>query len=159
MDDTTRATPVIPLPNEGEGGPVYSGNSNTGATPIIPLPNVGEGGPVYSGTTVVTYPDYTIQYPTTSSSAVRFLNASGGYSTFQIYIDGVRAVTLLDEGSVTNYIRIRSGRHLISVRGLDGYTYIEKNIAFPTSSTSTVAITNRTGGLDIIRIADACRVV
>lgn len=67
--------PVIPLPNPGEGGPVYSGgNDNTAnetpsipsapimpsipsipaapsapSTPIIPLPNPGEGGPVYSG--------------------------------------------------------------------------------------------------------------
>lgn len=56
------ATPVIPLPNPGEGGPVYPGNntggngngssgsgSNSGAMPVIPLPNPGEGGPVYPG--------------------------------------------------------------------------------------------------------------
>ena len=66
------ATPVIPLPNPGEGGPVYPGNntggsgngntgngsnmggsngngntgsgSNSGAIPVIPLPNPGEIG-------------------------------------------------------------------------------------------------------------------
>ncbi len=66
------ATPVIPLPNPGEGGSVYPGNDNmngnmggnnmnggnmpmqpvmppTPTTPIIPLPNPGEGGPVFSG--------------------------------------------------------------------------------------------------------------
>ncbi len=69
------ATPAIPLPNPGEGGPVYSGNGetdaelndtnmnngmnnnvnmgngmgNNGATPVIPLPNPGEGGPVNPG--------------------------------------------------------------------------------------------------------------
>ena len=47
------ATPVIPLPNPGEGGPVYPGNDfgngSDGATPVIPLPNPGEGGPVYPG--------------------------------------------------------------------------------------------------------------
>ena len=46
--------PVIPLPNVGEGGPVYPGNMNNGVTdpgqePVIPLPNPGEGGPVYPG--------------------------------------------------------------------------------------------------------------
>lgn len=49
------ATPVIPLPNPGEGGPVYPGNNfnpepdNGASTPVIPLPNPGEGGPVYPG--------------------------------------------------------------------------------------------------------------
>ncbi len=40
--------PVIPLPNPGEGGPVYPGN-DPGQQPVIPLPNPGEGGPVYPG--------------------------------------------------------------------------------------------------------------
>lgn len=159
-DNTTReAVPVIPLPNEGEGGPVYSGNSNTGATPVIPLPDVGEGGPVYSGNVTTTYPAVTPQYQISTVAGVRFLNASSGYPTFQVYIDGVRAVTLLDEGSTTSYFRIRAGRRMISVRGMDGYTYIEKTMSFPSASTSTVAITNRTGGLDLIRISDPCRVV
>ena len=66
---------VTPLPNPGEGGPVFSGPSGgttgggtsggtTGGTtggitgtidlgnrPVTPLPNPGEGGPVYPGTT------------------------------------------------------------------------------------------------------------
>ena len=37
--------PVIPLPNPGEGGPVYPG----GDVPVVPLPNPGEGGPVNPG--------------------------------------------------------------------------------------------------------------
>ena len=37
-------TPVTPLPNPGEGGPVYDGSE-----PAIPLPNPGEGGPVFDG--------------------------------------------------------------------------------------------------------------
>ena len=41
-------TPVTPLPNPGEGGPVYSGDDDS-QIPAIPLPNPGEGGPVYSG--------------------------------------------------------------------------------------------------------------
>lgn len=45
------AEPVIPLPNPGEGGPVYPG-PDSGAEPVIPLPNPGEGGPVYPGNTV-----------------------------------------------------------------------------------------------------------
>ena len=37
-------TPVIPLPNPGEGGPVADGPMND--VPVIPLPNPGEGGPI-----------------------------------------------------------------------------------------------------------------
>lgn len=63
------ATPAIPLPNPGEGGAVFPGNTsgevngetddalndmgsennNAGATPVIPLPNPGEGGAVFPG--------------------------------------------------------------------------------------------------------------
>ena len=41
-------TPVIPLPNPGEGGPVAPGGDNSNV-PVIPLPNPGEGGPVAPG--------------------------------------------------------------------------------------------------------------
>lgn len=46
--------PMIPLPNPGEGGPVYPGpdnpdDNNNAGIPVIPLPNPGEGGPVYPG--------------------------------------------------------------------------------------------------------------
>lgn len=49
-DNSGNVEPVIPLPNPGEGGPVYPGNDNSGnVEPVIPLPNPGEGGPVYPG--------------------------------------------------------------------------------------------------------------
>ena len=50
--DTVPVEPVIPLPNPGEGGPVYPGDSAP-AEPVIPLPNPGEGGPVYPGNNTV----------------------------------------------------------------------------------------------------------
>lgn len=43
--DGSAAIPVIPLPDPGEGGPIY--DDNFGHTPVIPLPNPGEGGPIY----------------------------------------------------------------------------------------------------------------
>ena len=41
--------PVVPLPNPGEGGPVFPGNNGSANTPVVPLPNPGEGGPVFPG--------------------------------------------------------------------------------------------------------------
>lgn len=155
-----RNLPVTPLPNPGEGGAVFPGEEN--AIPVIPLPNPGEGGavnPGNSGTIIVQpLPDIVITTPA-RYAAVRFLNATHGYPAFRILVDGVRAVNLLDSGMASGYIRIPAGTRVITVTGQDGYVYLEQNLFFPSSSTSTVAIINRAGGLTLTRIADACRVV
>lgn len=150
-------TPVTPLPNPGEGGAVYPGED---AQPVIPLPNPGEGGAVYPGSNsgIQPLPDYTIIIPS-RYAAVRFLNATHGYPSFRIDIDGIRAVSLLPAASASGYVRVPAGTHTISVYGTDGYLYIEKPMTFSPASTSTAAIINRAGGLDLVQIADACRVV
>lgn len=157
-----RNIPVTPLPNPGEGGAVFPGEETGGALPVIPLPNPGEGGPVNPGTggsiVIQPLPDITITVPT-RYAAVRFLNATYGYPAFRILIDGVRVVNLLDSGTASGYIRVPAGSRVITVTGQDGYVYIEQPLTFVSSSTSTVAIINRAGGLMLTRIADACRVV
>lgn len=99
MERINDNTPVIPLPNPGEGGPVYDGNS--GNTPVIPLPNPGEGGPVYDGSTgnipVIPLPNPGEGGPVNGGSSVRppiwlplsrvrFLNAAFGYTPIRIQI-------------------------------------------------------------------------
>ena len=156
----SRNNPAIPLPNPGEGGAAFPGETAE-AVPVIPLPNPGEGGGVFPGggsITVQPLPDYTITVPV-RYAAVRFLNATHGYPAFRIFVDGTRVVTLLDSGSASGYVRIPAGIRTITVTGQDGYVYIEKELRFLSSSTSTVAIINRTGGLDLTQIADACRVI
>ncbi|MBE5877601.1 MAG: DUF4397 domain-containing protein [Lachnospiraceae bacterium] len=49
MERVREDTPTTPLPNQGEGGPVYSPDETQDAMPVAPLPNVGEGGPVFPG--------------------------------------------------------------------------------------------------------------
>lgn len=153
---------VTPLPNPGEGGAVFPGNSTGSDIPVIPLPNPGEGGPVNPGnagnTVIQPLPDYVLTVPA-RYAAVRFLNASHGYPAFRIFIDGTRVISLLDAGSASGYIRLSAGTHTITIAGQDGYIYLEQPLLFPASSTSTVAIINRAGGLMLTRIADACRVV
>ena len=154
-----RNIPVTPLPNPGEGGAVFPGEDT--ATPIIPLPNPGEGGPVNpgnSGVVIQPLPQIPVIVPT-RYAAVRFLNATHGYPAFRIFIDGVRAVNLLSAGTASGYVRIPAGSRVITVIGQDGYTYIEQALPFASSSTSTVAIINRAGGLTLTKIEDACRVV
>ena len=49
-NDGSAGIPVIPLPDFEEGGPVFPGNEDGSAgIPVIPLPDPGEGGPVYPG--------------------------------------------------------------------------------------------------------------
>lgn len=152
-----RNIPVTPLPNPGEGGAVFPGDESN--IPVIPLPNPGEGGAVNPGTTggtiiIQPLPGVPVRY-----AAVRFLNATHGYPAFRIFVDGVRAVNLLSSGTASGYIRVPSGSRVITIAGQDGYIYLEQPLSFPASSTSTVAIINRAGGLSLTRIADACRVI
>lgn len=153
--------PVTPLPNPGEGGAVFPGGTAAEATPVVPLPDPGEGGAVFPGngaTSIQPLPNFTVTVPT-RYAAVRFLNATHGYPAFRIFVDGTRVVTLLDSGSASGYVRIPAGTRTITVTGQDGYIYIEQELRFLSSSTSTVAIINRAGGLDLAQIADSCRVI
>lgn len=155
-----RNIPVTPLPNPGEGGAVFPGEENI---PVIPLPNPGEGGAVFPGNAgnpiiIQPLPDITITVPT-RYAAVRFLNATYGYPAFRVFVDGTRVVNLLSSGTASGYIRIPAGSRVITIRGQDGYTYLEQPVSFFSGSTSTVAIINRAGGLSLTRIADACRVI
>lgn len=156
----SRNIPVTPLPNPGEGGAVFPGD-DAGNLPVVPLPNPGEGGAVFPGggsITIQPLPDYTITVPT-RYAAVRFLNATYGYPAFRVFVDGTRVVSLLNSATASGYVRIPAGTRTITVAGQDGYIYIEKQLRFPSAGTSTVAIVNRAGGLDLAQIADSCRVI
>ena len=143
--------PVIPLPNPGEGGPVYPGDSG-GSTPVIPLPNPGEGGPVYPGGGN----QGGGLFPGRPVTQTRFLNGAYGYRPFQIFLDNTRVVRMLGHTALTPYRRINSGYRTVTVAGSDGYIYLQKTIPFDLGSTSTVAVINRAGGLDLLQISDRC---
>lgn len=169
-------TPVIPLPNPGEGGPVFPGDEieSTPSTPpsgggtMRPTPSQPSmGGTVRptpsqpsigGGVTIQPLPGTAIPVPT-RYAAVRFLNATHGYPPFRVFVDGIRVVNLLSSGTASGYVRIPAGRRTITVAGQDGYIYIQDALPFVSGSTSTVAIINRAGGLSLTKIDDACRVI
>ncbi len=143
------AVPVIPLPNPGEGGPVAELPGEN--FPVIPLPNPGEGGPVETpsgGAVVLPIWPGTVK--------VRFLNAAYGYPPFRIFFNSRRAVNFLGFASLSGYGRHYPGYQTITVTGLDGYIYLQKTLPFEAGSTSTVAVINRAGGLDLLQISDTC---
>lgn len=172
MDNNTRSTPVAPLPNVGEGGPVYSESmDSTAATPVVPLPDVGEGGPVYDGSSTPSVPVIPLPNPGEGgpvygggiaipirprAARVRFLNAAFGYQPFRILINNTRAVSWLNYGAISSYGRVSSGYQTITVTGTDGYIYLQKTLPFQPGSGSTVAIINTASGLDLLQIPDSC---
>ena len=133
--------PTIPLPNPGEGGPVADLPGNNGNRPTIPLPNPGEGGPI-------------LNWP--RRARIRFLNAAFGYPPFLVFVNNRVAVNFLSTASISPYGNFPSGYQTITVSGINGYIYLQKTIPFEAGSSSTVAIINRTGGLDLIQIPDIC---
>lgn len=174
-------TPVSPLPNPGEGGPVYPGNSNNtednGGTPTIPLPNPGEGGSVYPGNmsnnnsninTVIPNIIGTIisSYPrpnepcrfcnanNTRTGNIRFLNAATGYNPFVIFVNESIFSSSLNFAEITDYERVSAGSQIITVMGENGYIFIQKRITVTINSYTTIAIVNTDSGLDLQLIAD-----
>ena len=177
------AEPVIPLPNPGEGGPVYPGNMDTGAEPVIPLPNPGEGGPVYPGNSggapVITInpirPSVIVGHQHwncgngfcgtilpgvigtvwPNASKVRFLNAAYNYPAFRIFVGNTQFVNLLNYASVSTYGRVGVGYQTVTVAGADGYIYIQKTMPFQANAATTIAIINTAGGMDLLQITDS----
>lgn len=146
-------SPVIPLPNPGEGGAAYPGGDSQ--IPVVPLPNPGEGGAVYPGNVI--QPIQPIQpLPTVTYAAVRFLNAAYGYPAFRVYVGNRRAAGLLNFASLSAYVRLAAGYQTVTVTGTDGYVYIQKTIPFEAGGRFTVAVINRPGGLDLLRVTDNC---
>ncbi len=174
-DNNQRNQPVIPLPNPGEGGPVYPGDEISDENkPVIPLPNPGEGGPVYPGneinngnnilsgiigTIITTYPRPNApcrfcNAGTSNYGLVRFLNAASGYNPFIIYLNSDVFANPLSYAEVTEYEKVTNGMQRVTVMGENGYIYIQKQVMIPQNQAATIAIMNTESGLDLMVIDD-----
>lgn len=174
-------TPVIPLPNPGEGGPVAGPSEDN--TPALLLPNPGEGWPIPDfspsipnmpstptpsipsrpsgngiwGSIITVFPRPIIPCyfcNTNRYGVVRFLNAAAGYNPFLIYINNQLVVTGLDNAEVSEYGRVSSSSQTVTVSGQNGYVYLQKQINVPMNGALTVAIINTNTGLDLQEITD-----
>ena len=174
--DGGAGVPVVPLPNPGEGGPVWPGPD--AGVPVVPLPNPGEGGPVWPGPDAgvpvipLPTPDQGTAIPPNGSTvypggiqilpggsryaSTRFLHAAYGYPAFRIFVGNGRAVNFLSYGAVSSYVNLNPGYRTVTVSGTDGYIYIQKTLPFEAGGASTVAVVNRAGGLDLVKIPDIC---
>ena len=140
-------TPVIPLPDPGEGrscGARYRGYS------VIPLPNPGEGGPVAPGGGIGMVPGW----PRWAASA--FSTRPAPIPPSRIFIGSTLAVRSLEFTAVSSYRRMASGYRSVTVSGQDGYIYLQKTLPFQDNAPVTVAVVQTAGGLDLVPISDVC---
>lgn len=148
------------LPQDGQN-PIYP---STGL-PTTLLPNPGEGGPVNGGVPYYpevvipvrpqpSYPCYSCSSIGTATSKVRFLNAAYGYQPFRVFINRQYVVNGLGYTSLTPYGRVANGYQSVTVTGQNGYIYIQKPMPIRANESSTIAIINTSGGLDLMQISD-----
>ena len=152
-----RSIPVIPLPNEGEGGPAFpGGNNNTsGSTPVAPLPNPGEGGPVSpGGNTIIIQPLPDFSPIPQQLSHLRFLNAACGYPALSLYVGSAPAAGPLEAGAVSSFVRFPSGRYTVTVTDSSGYIYLQTRLRFNAGERATLSVLLRSGGLELLRIEE-----
>lgn len=162
------AEPIIPLPNLGEGGPVYPGN-DLSAEPVIPLPDLGEGGPVYPGDDIPVEPVIPLPdpgeggpvypgggWPSPSTSRVRVLNAAYNYPALRVTIGNTRFSNRLNYASVTNYGRVPAGYQTVTITAPNGRVYLRRSMPFQTNGLTTLAVVNAPGGLGLLQIPDSC---
>lgn len=148
-------TPVIPLPNPGEGGPVYPGpmfpgmgnggignggmgnggignggmaNGGMGTPPNFSLPNI-------IGTIISTYPrpNEPCMFCNANSTRVgnvRFLNTAVEYNPFVIFINENVFSTGLVFGEITNYAKVSAGRIVVTLMGENGYIYLQNRLKY-----------------------------
>ncbi len=171
----TGSEPVMPLPNEGEGGPVYSGsmNSSNGSGTVVPLSFPGEAGPVFPGS-INNNPQQGGRNLTwfpmcpncgnisqQSYGQVRFLNATTNGITVNISIDSTMYALNSRFATMTNYDWISDGFHTVTVRRAGGLRSIllQQNLPFVAGQKITMVLTDSAeGGLDLIRVIDTgCR--
>lgn len=153
------AIPAIPLPNPGEGGPVYPGqmrpdmnqNNNGNMSGFIP-PNI-------IGTIISTHPRPNepckfCNLNIAISGNVRFLNAANGYNPFVVFINENLFSTNFTFGELTGYERVAPGNQMVTVMGENGYIFIQKPVRIQSDEDITIAIINSESGLDIEVIDD-----
>ncbi len=159
-----RQVPVIPLPNPGEGGPVYEGmeempeNNDAGMPPaeapqmpqipVIPLPNPGEGTPAFPGPSWKPTPSYS------PNIQVRFVNAANGFEAFSIYLNNRMFVNGLAYKETTEYETVAKGDSIVSLVGPDGYVYYQKPYRFTGCRNITIVILNTGSNLELLELPE-----
>ena len=169
------ATPMIPLPNPGEGGAVYPGttqpdtngnnnmNGNMGNLPNNMFPNIGNLPNFIPqniiGTIISTHPRPNepcrfCNPNITRSGNVRFINAAVGYNPFVVFVNENIFSTSFAFGELTGYERVAEGNQIVTIMGENGYIYVQKPVQIQSNETVTMAIVNSDSGLDIEIIPD-----
>lgn len=184
MERAREDNPTTPLPNPGEGGPVYSPDEPQDSMPVVPLPNVGEGGAVYPGNDMGRPNRPGMQTPDLGSTVagiigtiisshprpnqpcrfcapnmsrtgmVRFLNAATGYNPFIVYLNENVFSENFGFAEVTEYEKVSVGMPTVTIMGENGYVFLQQQIDVKMNDMMTIAIVNTDNGLELQMIMD-----
>ena len=159
LRNVREATPAIPLPNPGEGGPAFPGPSTGNGMGT----GTGGGGfniPAIIGTIITSFPrpNAPCRFCANQNQTygnVRFLNAASGYNPFRVYVNDQLFVSQLNFSELTSYEKVPSGYQIVTVMGDNQYIYIQKPVMMPKDGSITVAICNTENGIDLFAVSDS----
>lgn len=144
-----REMPVIPLPNPGEGGPVYDGTEETpdNNEPVMPpvetpqMPQLSQ------------FPQFP-QKPARPMIQVRFVNAANGYEPFTVYWNNRKFVNGLAFKETSGYEPVMKGDGIITLAGPDGYIYYQRPYRLEGCRDLTVVIVNTGSNLELVELPE-----
>lgn len=128
-------------------------------TPAAP----GGGTPVYPGGSggINTWPVFPVfPFPTPSrpsvtyNSQVRFLNASTNGMNLDVFIDGKNVFSGSTFATVSVYITVSDGFHIITVRRTNGPILYQQTLAFVSGEKVTMVILDHASGVTLSKVSD-----
>lgn len=85
---------------------------------------------------------------------VRFLNASTGGRSLDVYLDGQRILSGSAFATVSAYIQVSDGFHTITIRQASGQTLYQQTLAFISGEKSTMVILDTAAGVTLSKVSD-----
>ncbi|MBR4966077.1 MAG: DUF4397 domain-containing protein [Lachnospiraceae bacterium] len=153
--DQEGQTPAIPLPNPGEGGPVYDGAEerpefNEPAMPPAEKPQIPQLPLIPQIPQMPQMP----QQPSRPMLQVRFVNAANGYEPFTVYWNNRKFVNGLAFKETSGYEPVMKGDGMITLAGPDGYIYYQRPYRLEGCRDLTIVIANTGSNLELVELPE-----
>lgn len=147
-----RQTPAIPLPNPGEGGPVYEGTEETPEyNEPVTLPAEKPQFPQFPQQPILPQMP---QKPSVPKLQVRFVNAANGYEPFTVFWNNRKFVSGLAFKETSAYESVMKGDGMITLAGADGYIYYQRPYRLEGCRDLTIVIVNTGSNLELVQLPE-----
>ena len=150
-----RQTPAIPLPNPGEGGPVYEGSAEEPeySEPVMPPAERPQMPQMPQMPQLPQLPQRP-QVPSRPMLQLRFVNAANGYEPFMVYWNNRKLVSGLAFKETSGYESVVKGDGIITLAGPDGYIYYQRPYRIEGCRDITIVIVNTGSNLELVELPE-----